>query len=248
MQESLGPELQRPTVVVVGAGGEIGTAISNALLMDGFWVLTTHRKVPTDRPAEEKALRIAYPLDVTDHQGVTDFFRDIEDSFGPPFGLVYVAGCTKEAPIAFLTDDAWDEVLKVNLTGVFACLRAISRPMMVGGCGRIVLVGSVSSGIGIAGQAAYAASKAGLEALGRVAAVEFGRFGICCNVVAPGAIDSGIFRTVADAAVHRILKRSTLRRLGTAAEVAAVVRFLFSPDAAYITGQSLVVDGGISAS
>jgi 3-oxoacyl-[acyl-carrier protein] reductase len=248
MPNPYGLEPQRPTVIVVGAGCDIGKAIAEALLSDGFRVLATYRKAPAGGPAGGDGSSIAYSLDVTDHRGVTDFFRRVEDEFGPPFGVVYVAGCTKEAPISFLTDEAWDEVIGVNLTGAFACLRAASRPMMVGGAGRIVLVGSVSAGVGIPGQAAYAASKAGLEALARVASAEFGRFGISCNVIAPGAIDSGIFRTVADAAVHKILQRTTLRRLGTPAEVAAAVRFLFNPDAGYITGQTLIVDGGISAS
>lgn len=239
---------RKPTVVVVGGGSEIGAAISLGLASDGFRVLTTHRKVPADRAAGEAGPRTAYPLDVTDRQAVRDFFRHVETEFGPPFGLVYVAGCARESPIALLSDDAWDEVLDVNLTGAFICLRAVSRPMMVGGDGRIVLVGSVSSSVGIPGQAAYAASKAGLEALARVASAEFGREGVACNVVAPGAIDSGIFRTVADAAVHRIMRRIPLRRLGTPAEVAAVVRFLFGPDAGYITGQTLTIDGGILAS
>ena len=154
----------------------------------------------------------------------------------------------REAPIALLPDDAWAEVINVNLTGAFACLRAVARPMMVGEGGRIVLLGSVSGRIGIPGQAAYAASKAGLEALARVAAAEFGRYGITCNVVAPGAIDAGMFRTVADLAVTRVVTRTSLRRLGTVQEVASVVRFLLASDAAYLTGQTVVIDGGLSAS
>jgi NAD(P)-dependent dehydrogenase (short-subunit alcohol dehydrogenase family) len=241
-------ESQNTTVVLIGAGGEIGTAIGRVLITDGFRVLTTHRNLPSEHPVDEQGHSLAYSLDVTNHQSVSDFFRHIETTFGPPFGLVYVAGCIREAPIALLSDEAWREVIDVNLTGAFACLRAVARPMMVGGRGRIVLVGSVSARIGIPGQAAYAASKAGLEGLARVAAVEFGRFGISCNVVAPGAIDSGIFRTVADAAVLKTVQRTTLRRLGTPAEVAAIVRFLLSPDAAYLTGQTVVMDGGLSGS
>jgi 3-oxoacyl-[acyl-carrier protein] reductase len=187
-------------------------------------------------------------LDVTDHKSVWDFFQHIETVFGPPFGLVYVAGCLREAPIALLPFEVWSEVINVNLTGAFVCLRSAARPMMVGQGGRVVLLGSVSARVGIPGQAAYAATKAGLEALARVAAVEFGRFGITCNVVAPGAIDAGMFRSVADSAVDKVVKRTSLRRLGTVQEVAGVVRFLLTTDVTYITGQTVVIDGGLSAS
>lgn len=236
------------TVVVIGAGGEIGAAISQALEKDGFRVITTHRNPPAICPTDEQGRRITYSLDVTDHKGVFDFFREVEMAFGAPFGVIYVAGCTREAPITLLSVDDWEKVMDVNLTGAFVCLRAVGRSMMVSGRGRIVLIGSVSARIGIPGQAAYAASKAGLQALAQVAAVEYGRFNISCNVVAPGAIDSGIFHTVADAAVLKVLKRTTLRRLGTNAEIASVVRFLLASDAAYITGQTIVVDGGLSVS
>lgn len=235
------------TVVTVGSSGDIGTMIGQVLVEDGFRVISTHRKLPSVCPVDEQGRSLCYRLDTTDPHSVVECFRSIDDSFGTPFGLVYVAGCMRDAPIALLSDTAWKEVIDVNLTGAFSCVRAISRPMMVLGRGRIVLVGSVSARLGTAGQAAYSASKAGLEALARVAAVEFGRFGISCNVVAPGAIDSGMFRTVADAAVLRIVRRTTLRRLGMPADVAAVVRFLMRPDAAYMTGQTIVTDGGLSA-
>jgi 3-oxoacyl-[acyl-carrier protein] reductase len=238
----------RETVVIVGGGAEIGSAIRMALTEDGFRVLTTYRSSPLDNSEDSEGRSTVYSLDVRNHERVTEFFRHVEVTFGAPFGLVYVAGCTREAPIALLQDEAWDEVLAVNLSGAFACIRAAARPMMVKGRGRIVMVGSVSARSGAPGQAAYAASKAGLEALARVAAVEFGRFNVCCNVVAPGAIDAGIFRHVADKFVTKILNRTTLRRLGTPTEVAAAVRFLMQPDAGYLTGAVIPVDGGLTAS
>jgi NAD(P)-dependent dehydrogenase (short-subunit alcohol dehydrogenase family) len=234
---------ERGPVVVVGASGDIGSAIQDELELGGLRVVVTHRNA-----AQRADVPSAFRLDARDPDSIRDCLAGIEKSFGTPFGLVYVAGCMRDAPLALLSDDAWSEVLEVNLTGAFRCIRQVARSMMVRGSGRIVLVGSVSSQMGIPGQAAYAASKAGLEALARVAAVELGRFGICCNVVAPGPIDAGMFRTVAEKAVHKVVARTALRRLGTPSEVAGVVGFLLRDEAAYVTGQTIVVDGGLLAS
>lgn len=236
--------------ILIGASGEIAAATGRALVEDGFKVVGTYRKAPEVCPwgGGEQNGEMNYTLDVTNSTGVTDFFRRIESTCGAPYALVYLAGRMQDRPIALMSDEVWRDIIEVNLTGAFSCLRAVARPMMVGGEGRIILVGSVSARIGIAGQAAYAASKAGLEALARVAALEFGRYGISCNVVAPGAIDSGMFRKVPDSSVIRTVQRTTLRRLGTAEEVAATIRYLLRADSAYITGQTIVMDGGISAS
>jgi 3-oxoacyl-[acyl-carrier protein] reductase len=241
---------RKPTAVLIGASGEIGTAIGRALADDGFRVVGTYRRLPETRACSgcEESDSVAHMLDVTDSKAVTEFFRRIELTYGSPYALVYIAGRMHDRPIALMSDETWRDIIDVNLTGAFSCVRAVARSMMVGGDGRIVLVGSVSSRIGVAGQAAYAASKAGLEALARVAAVEFGRYGISCNVVAPGPIDSGMFRKVADAAVLKTVHRTSLRRLGTADEVAATVRYLLRADAAFVTGQAIVMDGGLSAS
>lgn len=236
------------TVVVVGASSEIGSSISRALADDGFRVVTTQRQPPPADALDDDDRPTAFQLDVTAPESVRSCFAAIEATWGPPFGLVYVAGRAKDAPLMLLSDAAWREVIDVNLTGAFSCVRAAARPMMVAGQGRIVLVGSVSARVSAPGQAAYSASKAGLEALARAAALELGRFGVSCNVVAPGPIDSGIFRSVQDAHVRRIVQRTMLRRLGAPTEIAAAVRFLLQPDTSYMTGQTLVMDGGISAS
>lgn len=237
---------QTKTVVVIGAGGEIGAAIATALETAGLRVVRTYRTLPASAINDEPGLQ--HTLDVTDPASIKRVSQAVEQRFGALFGMVYVAGNTREKPIALLELDDWKQVIEINLTGAFSCLQAVARPMMVSGAGRIVLVGSVSAQLGTPGQAAYAASKAGLEALARVAAVELGRYGVTCNVVAPGAIDSGLFRAVAEQAVTKIVQRTALRRLGTPLEVAGAVRFLLSAEAAYISGQTLVVDGGLLAS
>jgi len=237
---------ERDTVAVIGASGGLGAAIAAALEEAGLRVVRTYRTLPASALDDEPGLHHA--LDVTDAGSIAAFARAVEARFGALTGLVYVAGSTREKPLALLQQEEWNGVLDVNLSGAFGCVRALARPMMVQGGGRIVLVGSVSAQIGTPGQAAYAASKAGLEALARVAAVELGRYGLTCNVVAPGAIDSGMFRSVAERAVTNIVRRTALRRLGTPREVAGVVRFLLGPDASYISGQTIVVDGGLLAS
>lgn len=237
---------QTDTVAVIGAGGEIGAAIASTLEAAGLRVVRTYRTPPAAVMNDEPGLHHA--LDVTDPGSIKRVSLAVEERFGPLFGMIYVAGSTKETPIMLLEHDDWKKVIEVNLTGAFSCLQAVARPMMVNGVGRIVLVGSVSAHIGTPDQAAYAASKAGLEALARVAAIELGRYGVTCNVVAPGAIDSGLFRAVAEQAVTKIVQRTALRRLGTPYEVAGAVRYLLSAEAAYITGQTIVVDGGLRAS
>ena len=239
---------ERATTLVIGGNGEIGSAIRDSLESAGFLVLSTHRNLPTQERRDELGRLLQFALDVTDRASVRKLFEEVDGEFGPVYGLVYVAGYMNDKPIAFLQDDDWQRVIDVNLTAAFTCLRAAARPMMVNGQGRVVLVGSVSSRMGIPGQAAYSASKAGLEALSRVAALEFGRYGITCNVVAPGAIDSGMFINVAEPAVLKIVQRTALRRVGTPNDVAAMVAFLLGADAAYVTGQTMVVDGGLLAS
>lgn len=248
VQDPLAATHDIPTVLTIGAGGEIGSSICASLAESGFRIVRTQRKASDAGTMDEAGRRLMYELDVTDSKRVHDCLQSVERDFEAPFGIVYVAGCKRDAPLAMLTDAQWREVIDVNLTGAFSVVRAASRSMMAKGCGRIILVGSISGRLGIAGQAAYAASKAGLEAFARVAAIEFGRFGVSVNVVVPGAIDSGMFRTVADGTVKRIVNRTALRRLGNPQDIAAVVRFLLQPEASYITGQSFITDGGLSAS
>lgn len=232
------------TIVVVGASSSLGQGIVRALAAPRATIICTHN---TSAPTEADHVP-HHRLDITDQPSVAAFFETIEKQHGAPHAVVVIAGVLIERPIMLLSVEEWRRVLDVNLSGSFACLQAASRAMMVRGSGRLVFVGSVAGRLGTPGQSAYAASKAGLEALARVAAVELGRYGITVNVVAPGAIDSGMFRKVADKAVSRILQRIPSRRLGVAEEVAATVRFLLSDEAAFINGQTIVVDGGLSIS
>lgn len=178
---------------------------------------------------------------------VTQVVKTVEQDFGAVPDLVYCAGIVKDGSISLVSDEAWYSVIQTNLTGAFYFIRAISRQLMVAGNGRIVLIGSVSASKGNPGQLSYAAAKGGMESMCRVVAVELGRFGVTCNVVSPGAIESRMVKGTPTAAVDRLLKNTPLREFGKPTDVAGLVGFLLSEDGRYITGQTIQVDGGMTA-
>lgn len=240
---------QSRSALVIGATGDIGQAVATVLTNCGFTLILTHSSSnpPEELGRTEGQRRQWQRLDVRDSVAVRRLIEDAEQELGPPFALVYCAGIVRDMPLMLMSDDAWASVLDVNLTGAFYCVRAVSRAMMVAGCGRIVLVGSIAARRGNPGQANYSSSKGGLEALSRVVAVELGRYGVTCNVVAPGPIESRIVRDVNERIVERTIRATPLRRLGEPSDVAGAVRYLLSDAGGYVTGQTLVVDGGISA-
>jgi len=159
--------------------------------------------------------------------------------------LVNNAGITRDGLIVRMKDPDWDAVLAVNLKGAFLCTRAASRPMLKQRCGRIVNIASVVGLTGNAGQANYAASKAGLIGLTKTCAKEFGSRGVTVNAVAPGYIRTAMTEKLTGEQREKMLAMVPLGRLGEAADVAAAVAFLASDEAAYVTGQVLTVDGGM---
>lgn len=232
--------------LVVGASGDIGSAVATRLAGTGTMVVMTRSggPLPPDREAPDGGHW--YDMDVRDSAAVTATVRAICTELGTAPNLVYCCGRIEDAPIALCSDAAWQKVIDVNLTGAFYVLRALARDLMVSGDRRIVLVGSLSARLASPGQANYSAAKAGLEALARTAAVEFGRYHVNVNVVAAGAVESRMVRGTKGSVVERIIENTPLRRLGSVDEVAAVVQSLLGDAGAYITGQSIVVDGGLS--
>lgn len=239
---------KRPCLVV-GASGNIGEEIAVHILKSGRRVALTHspRSGPSNRVPPDDEYARWYGVDVCDSADVARLVQTVEKDFGSAPDLVYCAGIVKDGSISLISDEAWNAVIQTNLTGAFHFVRALSKSLMVAGDGRIVLIGSVSATKGNPGQLSYAAAKAGMEGMCRVVAVELGRFGVTCNVVSPGVIESRMVDETPTPAIQRLLKSTPLRSFGTPSDVAGLVGFLLSAEGRYITGQTIQIDGGMTA-
>lgn len=188
----------------------------------------------------------AFAANVSDEADVTRLFAEVEAALGPVAILVNNAGTTYDRLLIQMTLEQFDNVLRTNLHSAFLCTRAALRSMLRARWGRIVNVASISGLLGQAGQANYAASKAGLIALTKSTAREVASRNITANAVAPGFVPTELTSTVSQQLRDYMLSMTPLGRFGTAEEVAAAITFLCMPEAGYITGQTLAVDGGIS--
>ncbi|MEV7611999.1 3-oxoacyl-[acyl-carrier-protein] reductase [Streptomyces sp. NPDC089799] len=232
------------SVLVTGGNRGIGLAVARAFAEAGDRVAVTYRT--GEPPAELKELGcLAVTCDVTDAGAVERAFGEVEEAHGPVEVLVANAGITRDQLLIRMTEEDFTDVLDTNLTGVFRVVRRASREMMMARRGRIVLVSSVVGLLGSAGQANYAASKAGLVGFARSVARELGSRGVTCNVVAPGFVETDMTRALSEGQRTAMLDRVPLARAAQADEVAAAVRFLASDGAAYVTGAVLPVDGGL---
>ncbi|MDQ4215106.1 SDR family NAD(P)-dependent oxidoreductase [Microbacterium sp. ASV81] len=237
--------VQKPVAVVTGGAAGIGWEIGRRLAADGHLVIAADR-VPGLTGSGEDAGILWRELDVTDPAAVDRVFSGIEAEFGPIAVLVNNAGIQRHRGIEDLSWEEWTAVVDVNLHGVFACLQAAGRRMLEHGGGRIVNISSVSSR-GSAGRAPYATTKAAVIGLTATAGAEWAARGVRVNAVAPGYVDTGVFRHGVEAGtldLGTILSRIPAKRLGDATEIAAAVSFLVSDQAAYMNGQTLYVDGG----
>lgn len=243
-------DLTDQVAIVTGAGRGIGRAIALRLSELGASVVVNNRDPERNRAMVEAITEaggraVGQPGDVAEPDVAEALVKAATDSYGRLDIVVNNAGIVRDTLIARMTDEQWSEVLNVNLTGAFQLIRAATRPMMRQRSGRIINISSVVGRIGNAGQANYAASKAGLIGLTMSVARELAPRGVTCNAVAPGFIDEGMTEGLNDEIRQVLLKTIPLARLGAADDVANAVAFLASDRASYITGQVLSVDGGM---
>lgn len=227
------------SVLVTGGNRGIGAAIAQSFADAGDQVAVTYRS------GEPPAGFLGVKCDVTDPEQVESAFAEIEAAQGPVEVLVANAGITRDTLVLRMSDEDWDAVLATNLTGSFRVAKRAAKAMLRQRKGRIVFISSVVGLLGSPGQVNYAASKAGLVGMARSLARELGSRGITANVVAPGFIETDMTAALPEATQADYKGRIPLGRFGDTAEVANVVRWIASDEAAYITGAVIPVDGGI---
>ena len=240
--------LSGEVALVTGASRGIGAAIAGELAARGATVIGT---ATSDGGAEAIGSRLAAQgghgrrLDVTDAAAVDALIEAIARDFGPVSILVNNAGITRDNLLMRMKDEDWQAILDTNLTSVYRTCKAVMRSMMKARRGRIVNIASVIGATGNAGQANYAAAKAGIIAFSKSLAREIGSRNVTVNVVAPGFIDTDMTRDLPEDAKNAMLGQIALGRLGEPADIARAVAFLAGPDAGYITGETLHVNGGM---
>lgn len=240
-------DLSNRVALVTGSTRGIGRSIAEVLASCGAKVAVSGRDLARARETADQIGLGArgFAADVADGTAVTKLIEDVERELGSLDILINNAGLTRDNIVVRLKDEDWDAVLDANLRGAFVAIRAASRGMMKRRWGRIVNISSIVGLMGNKGQANYAASKAGLIALTKSVAKELGSRNILVNAIAPGFIDTEMTSAMGEDARKVLTAQIPLERLGTPSDVAAMVAFLASEHAAYITGQVFVVDGGL---
>ncbi|MBL3572341.1 MAG: 3-oxoacyl-[acyl-carrier-protein] reductase [Synergistaceae bacterium] len=242
----------QPVALVTGAGRGIGRAIALELARRGLDVAVNFSRSEEAARSVVDEIRslggraASFQADVSDPQAVKDLFSRIVAELGPVTVLVNNSGITRDGLLLRMKDDDWQSVLDVNLSSVFYCSREALRLMAKARWGRIINISSVVALCGNVGQANYTAAKAGIIGFTKTVAREFGPRGITANVVAPGFIETEMTKVLKEEIRQNLLGQVPLGRPGKPEDVASVVAFLASPEAAYVSGQTIAVDGGMS--
>jgi len=242
--------LKDKIALVTGAARGIGRAIALALASEGadivIWDINIEEAQEASRDIEALGRRsLAQAVDVTNFSKVEEAVNKILDKFTKVDILVNNAGITKDNLLLRMSEADWDAVLNVNLKGTFNCTKAVSKFMVKQRCGKIINIASIIGIIGNAGQANYSASKAGIIALTKTAAKEFASRNINVNVIAPGFIQTEMTAKLPEEMRQKMLEMIPIARFGSPEDVAGVCVFLASQEASYITGQTIIVDGGM---
>jgi 3-oxoacyl-[acyl-carrier protein] reductase len=237
--------------VVTGASRGIGKAVALRLAAEGRHVVLVSRspgllaelKFQIEQAGGSAGVE---PADVSDTAAVTTMIERVAEKHGRLDILVNNAGITRDGLLMRMSDEDWSAVIQTNLTSVFAAIRAAARPMLRARFGRIVNIGSTSGVVGNAGQANYAAAKAGLMGLTKSVARELGSKGITCNCLCPGFIETDMTASLPQQVKDGVLQMMAVKRLGTPGDIAAAVAYITSDAAGFLTGQTICVDGGLT--
>ncbi|VAW52782.1 3-oxoacyl-[acyl-carrier protein] reductase [hydrothermal vent metagenome] len=241
-------ELEGEIALVTGASRGIGKAIAEQLAEMGATVIGT---ATSDGGAENISSYLSDKggkgmcLNVTDIDSIDAVMRSIKDEFGAVGILVNNAGITKDNLLMMMKEDQWNDIIETNLTSIYRLSKAVVRTMMKARKGRIINIASVVGLTGNAGQTNYSATKAGMLGFTKSLAREIGSRNITVNCVAPGFIDTDMTKELPEAQRDALINQIPLNRLGDPADIAAAVSFLASPSAAYITGETINVNGGM---